>query len=328
MLVVDDDPEALTFMTSMLGDAGFVVDCQPDLTRARAAMANAEFELILTDLYLGEERLGYEVAEFAHALRPSVPVILVTARPSFANAREAMRSHVCEIVVKPVDGVTLVSACRRAVEQFQIRRRNDELQTQNQTLMDVLPRAIEAKDPTTEGHSQRVVQYSDALARKCEVGDEDRAALRVASLLHDVGKIGIPNSILQKDGPLTPAEREIIQTHPTVGYDILEPLKYSESVRRWVLQHHERHDGHGYPEGIGGDELELPGHILILAEVFDALASARSYKPAWETPRIAELIRFQAGKHFHPELARLVADGLDQEGAGFFRNNSGSGQLF
>jgi len=328
VLVVDDDPDTLTLMTSILTDAGFIVDHQSDLTRARAALSNGRFELILTDLYLGDERLGYEIAEFAHALRPPVPVVLVTARPSFANAREAMRSHICEIVVKPVDGATLVSACRRAVEQFQIRRRNDELQTQNQTLMDVLPRAIEAKDPTTEGHSQRVVQYADVLAKKCGVNDEDRASLRVASLLHDVGKIGIPNSILQKDGPLTTAEREVIQTHPTVGYDILEPLKYSESVRRWVHQHHERHDGKGYPQGIGGEELELPGSILILAEVFDALASARSYKPAWETSRISELMRFQAGKHFNPELAHLVADGLDQEGSKFFRAADKQEQLF
>jgi putative two-component system response regulator len=282
--------------------------------------------LVLTDLYLGEERLGYEIAEFARAMRRPIPVILVTARPSFANAREAMRSHICEIVVKPIDGPTLVAACRRSIDQWEIRRRNQELETQNRTLIDVLPRAIEAKDPTTKGHSERVVHYADGLARRCQVDAEDREALRLASLLHDVGKIGIPNSILRKQGPLTADERQVVQCHPAVGYDILEPLKYSEKVRLWVYQHHERYDGLGYPEGLRGDEVELPGRILILAEVFDALASARSYKPAWKTTKIAEFFRSQAGKHFDPDLSHLVADGLDAEGARFFAN--GNGLLF
>ena len=326
MLAVDDDPEVLGLIQSMLGDAGFAVDCQPDLGRARAALSSSDFQLVLTDLYLGEQRLGYEIAEFARALQPPIPVILVTARPSFANAKEAMRSRISEIVVKPIDGATLVSACRRAINQFEIERRNEVLQTQNRTLMGVLPRAIEAKDPTTKGHSQRVVQYADVLAKKCGVDLEDREALRLASLLHDVGKIAIPNAILRKEGPLTPAEREVIERHPEVGYDILEPLQYSENVRLWVYQHHERYDGQGYPEGVGGEEVDLPGRILILAEVFDALASARSYKPAWEMSRISELFRFQAGKHFDPELALLVADGLDREGARFFSENNG--QLF
>jgi putative two-component system response regulator len=133
-----------------------------------------------------------------------------------------------------------------------------------------------------------------------------------------VGKIGIPNRILCKEGPLTSDEREVIKQHPQMGYEILAPLEDSDDVRRWVYQHHERWDGRGYPDGLAGDAVALPGRILILAEVYDALAEARSYKAAWDNNRIVEFFRAESGKHFDPDLAHLVADGLAQHGKRFF----------
>jgi putative two-component system response regulator len=181
---------------------------------------------------------------------------------------------------------------------------------------------IEAKDPTTSGHAERVVQYTDRLAERCGVSDEDRESLRMAALLHDVGKIGVPRSILCKEGPLTAAEREVIQRHPQVGYDILADLEDCEDVRLWVIQHHERWDGRGYPHGLRGEDVALPGRILILAEVYDALAEARSYKPAWPIHEIAAFFRDQAEKHFDKQLAHMVADGLEREGRRFFAPRS------
>ena len=140
----------------------------------------------------------------------------------------------------------------------------------------------------------------------------------MASLFHDVGKIGVPQDVLCKNGPLTAGERELIKLHPKLGYEILEPMVASEQIRLWVYQHHERWDGRGYPNGLRAEDVALPGRILILAEVFDALAEARSYKPAWENPQIAEYFRLEAGKHFDPELARLVADGVERSGKRFF----------
>jgi putative nucleotidyltransferase with HDIG domain len=324
VLAVDDDAEVLQLMRTLLHGAGYEVTCEPNLQRARQALVSGSFHLVLTDLYLDDETLGFEIAEVARCLRPQVPVVLVTGRPSFATAQDAVRSQIADLVVKPIDSAQLLAVCRRTIEQWEIRRRNQELSAQNRVLAQVLPRAIETKDPTTKGHSERVVRYADTLARRCGVDAADRESLRLASLLHDVGKIGIPNSILRKEGPLTSAEREIINRHPQMGYEILAPLENSEKVRRWVYQHHERWDGKGYPEGLTGDEVELPGRILILAEVFDALSSPRSYKPAWETGKVTEFFRAQAGKHFDPELAHLVADGLDRQGARFFAAEAGT----
>jgi putative two-component system response regulator len=147
--------------------------------------------------------------------------------------------------------------------------------------------------------------------------------LRLAALLHDIGKIGVPDHILTKPGPLTLDEREVVKRHPAMGYEVLAELADHADVRNWVYQHHERWDGKGYPNGLQGEDVDLPGRILVLAEVYDALAEQRSYKPAWPIPKIVALFREQAGRQFDPTLANMVADGLDRMGYRYFASNQG-----
>jgi putative two-component system response regulator len=326
VLVVDDDHATLATIEAILGGAGYRTTCHDRIDRARRALIDTRFDLVLTDLYIGDDALGYEIAELARLQRPPVPVILLTARPSFGGACEALRSEVREIVVKPIEAAVLVTACRKAIDAAEVERRSRRLDAQNRVLSAVVPRMVEAKDPTTSGHSDRVVHYADRLALRCGVTDEDRESLRLASLMHDVGKVGIPRSILCKEGPLTADERTQIQRHPSIGYDILAPLEDCDNARLWVLQHHERWDGRGYPNALHRDDVALPGRILILAEVYDALAEARSYKEAWDVRQIVGFFREQAGRHFDPDLAHLVADGLEREGKRFFA--PGPGLLF
>ncbi len=323
VLLVDDEPDVLRGLRAMLEIAGFQVACAANLATAGAALASQPFDLILTDLYLGRHELGYHLAERARALRPSPPVIVLTARPTFDGAQEAIRSHVADIVVKPVDAQTLLNTCRRVLQETALARRNQELESANRVLTSVLPRTIEMKDPTTSGHAERVVGYTDTLARRCGVSAEDRANLRLAALLHDIGKIGVPDHILTKPGALTQDEMEVVKRHPAMGYEVLAPLTEHADVRTWVYQHHERWDGKGYPQGLAGEEVALPGRILVLAEVYDALAEQRSYKPAWPIPKIVAMFRDQAGRHFDPELAHLVADGLERMGGRFFAPTPG-----
>lgn len=322
ILVVDDDATLLAMLGQLLDVAGAETTCVPNVSLARALLAERRFDLVLTDLYLGSDQLGYAVAQAARDCRPQVPVVMLTGRPSFHGAVDALRTSIREIVVKPVDPELLIDACAKAIESAAIERRGRLLEVQNRVLAAVTPRMIEAKDPTTSGHAERVVQYTDRLAERCGVSDDERESLRMAALLHDVGKIGVPRSILCKEGPLNASEREVIQRHPQVGYDILADLEDCEDVRLWVIQHHERWDGRGYPHGLRGEDVALPGRILILAEVYDALAEARSYKPAWPTAEIVTFFRAQAGRHFDPELSQLVADGLEREDRRFFAPRS------
>src|SRR5690606_3770388 len=196
----------------------------------------------------------------------------------------------------------------RTIEASRIERRARYHAAQNRVLSAVVPMIIEAKDPTTSGHSERVVRYVDRLAVRCGVSDEDREQLRLAAMPHDVGKIAVPRAILCKEGPLTAAEREVIERHPQDGFDILRGLEDCEQAREWVYQHHERWDGRGYPNRLQGCDVALPGRILSLAEVYDALAERRSYKEPWSNERIVALFRKEAGHHFDPDLAHLVAD--------------------
>jgi putative two-component system response regulator len=318
VLLVDDEPDVLAGIRGLLEHAGYLVTCAQDLQRAASAMRQEAFELVLTDLYLGNSDLGHRITEVARERRPRTPVIVMTGRPTFDGAQEALRCHVDDIVVKPVDAEKLVATCRRVIRDTELERRNQELESANRVLTSVLPRTIEMKDPTTSGHAARVVGYTDTLAKRCNVSTEDRSSLRLAALLHDIGKIGVPDHILQKPGSLTADEMDIVKRHPAMGYEVLAGLDGHENVRTWVYQHHERWDGRGYPNGLAGEEVALPGRILVLAKVYDALAEQRSYKAAWPIPKIVALFREEAGRQFDPDLARLVADGLEQKGYRFF----------
>jgi putative two-component system response regulator len=324
VLVVDDEEHVLNGLRAVLEGAGYEVTGANNLRQAEQAMRTERFQLVLTDLYLGATELGIHIADVARERRPHTPVVVLTGRPTFDGAQEALRNHVADLVVKPVEAHLLLATCRRVILETELARRNLELESANRVLTSVLPRTIEMKDPTTSGHASRVVGYTDALARRCGVSVEDRSSLRLAALLHDIGKIGVPDQILRKPGPLTTDEMEIVKRHPAMGYEVLAELTEHENVRTWVYQHHERWDGLGYPNGLRGDEVALPGRILVLAEVYDALAEQRSYKPAWSIPKIVALFREQAGRQFDPDLANLVADGLDRSGTRFFAASADS----
>ncbi|MBL8753465.1 MAG: HD domain-containing protein [Planctomycetes bacterium] len=318
VLVVDDDVDVLQGLCLTLRGAGYPLLAVQSLPEAVTALRREPFQLVLTDLYLGNNDLGVHIADFAREQRPAPPVIVLTGRPTFDGAQEALRNHVADMVVKPVAASQLLATCRRVIQEAELARRNSELESANRVLTSVLPRTIEMKDPTTSGHASRVVGYTDSLAKRCGVSDEDCSSLRLAALLHDIGKIGVPDHILQKPGPLTADEFEVVKRHPAMGYEVLAELTEHANVRTWVYQHHERWDGNGYPNRLKGEEVALPGRILVLAEVYDALVEERSYKPAWPLAKVIALFREQAGRQFDPDLAHLVADGLERSGNRFF----------
>lgn len=174
-----------------------------------------------------------------------------------------------------------------------------------------LARALEAKDPYTGGHAERVARYSRMLAELGGFPEETIRRLESAALLHDLGKIGISDHVLQKQGPLTAEERAEIERHPTIGERILSEAPSLAQERLWIYEHHERWDGSGYPRGLRGDEISRPGRILIMVEVYDALATKRSYKEAWPAWMIAEYFQENRGTLFCPETTDLFVELLN-----------------
>ena len=336
VLLVEDEVHLAAQVAGYLDAHGYVVRIESQLEDAlRVLHEDAELDLVISDIYLdnnsqlgtgGNRPGGLIVAEACESRMPQLPVVLLTGRPSLDAALEGLRHHVFDLLTKPVELPALEQRARHAITACRLRRRVAELEEVNALLSHILPNAIEAKDPLTRGHSDRVAGYADSLGRRCGLDLEERRDLRLAAMLHDVGKIGVPEEILTKEGPLTRSERDEIEKHPGIGFKILAPLHHFPRVRDWVYQHHEHWNGRGYPEGLEGEEVALPGRILILAEVFDALATKRSYKAAWSREKIADFFDGNGGSHFDPEIAGLVADGVRSEGAAWFLHcNGGAG---
>ncbi len=184
-----------------------------------------------------------------------------------------------------------------------------------------LANAVEAKDPYTRGHGDRVVKYTQAIGAELGFTEDTLEKLKVAAILHDIGKIGIRDEVLLKPGKLSDEEFIEMKLHPIIGDRILGPIRSLADVRVWVYQHHERIDGKGYPEGIGGSDLALPSRVLIVAEVFDALITERAYKPAWPIEQVAGYLKDNVDTHFDRETVDILLGILDREGESFYREN-------
>lgn len=179
---------------------------------------------------------------------------------------------------------------------------NQELVEAYEATLEGWAMALELRDKETQGHSRRVTEMALRLALAIGLDDEELVELRRGTTLHDIGKMGIPDSILQKPGPLTPEEWEIMRQHPVMAYNLLSPIRFLEKALDVPYCHHEKWDGSGYPRGLKGEEIPLSARIFALVDVYDALLSDRPYRPAWSKEQTLEYIRQQAGKHFDPQV--------------------------
>jgi putative two-component system response regulator len=304
VLVVDDDPAIVELLRAHLA-ADFDVVATTDPLRALDLARVRRFDVHLYDIAM-EPLPGLELLLLTLAASPDAPVVLMTGEPTVERAVEALRAGATDLLLKPLRFEALTGTLGKAIEKAR-RRRRDGAQRIG-AVHDALTRAVEAKDPTTSGHGERVRHLCRMVGGAIGLSRRELEILDSAAALHDIGKIGVPDAVLSKPGALTPEEFELIKKHPEVGGRILEPFPDMAEIRRCVVEHHERHDGQGYPFGRRGEEISAPGRVLILAEVFDALAHARSYKPAWPKARIESFFEERAGSHFDPELSASFLD--------------------
>ena len=171
--------------------------------------------------------------------------------------------------------------------------------------------AVDAKDPYTRTHSMTVSDYADAIAGRMDLGASARRVLQASSLLHDIGKIGIPDRILNKPGPLSSDEFEIMKQHPQIAVDILHPMRTLGDHRRIILNHHERYDGAGYPDGTRGEDIPIGSRILAVADAIDTMLSRRAYKSPIPAKRVRAELVAQAGIQFDPAVVSVAVRWLD-----------------
>jgi PAS domain S-box-containing protein len=186
-----------------------------------------------------------------------------------------------------------------------LQRSNIELSLAYDSALEGWSRAIEMRDKDLEGHTRRVTELTLSMARAFEMSARDLVHIRRGAILHDIGKMGVPDRILLKKEPLTNEEWSVIRTHPSVTYELLSPIPYLRPAMTIPYCHHERWDGSGYPRGLRGEQIPLEARIFAVADVFDALTSDRPYRPAWSRKKALEYIREQSGKHFDPQVVEV-----------------------
>lgn len=329
-MIVDDAPKNIQVVANLLGEEAHEISYATDGGQALAHIEETEFDLVLLDVMMPGMN-GYEVCrKIKNGKRHyDLPVIFITARTDEESIVEGFEAGGQDYITKPFNSAELIARVKthlklKAFEDSQqvlINNALAELKNLNNEILETQKEVIftmgsigETRSKETGQHVKRVAEYSRLFALLSGVNEYEADLIAMASPMHDIGKVGIPDAILNKKGLLDEAEFEIMKTHVTIGYDMLKhsdrPIMRTASII--ALEHHEKWDGSGYPKGLKGNEINLYGRVTALADVFDALGSERCYKKPWADEKIFELLKEQSGKHFDPDLVQMFFDNLDQ----------------
>jgi len=309
VLIVDDEPANLKVMREVLGN-------QYRMSFAKsgdAALALLEKELpklILLDIMMPDMN-GFEVCQIVkgNPKTSHIPIIFVTALGDESDEYKGFELGAVDYITKPISPAIVRARVKTHLSLVQA----EQLKQAHVDLVQRLGRAAEYKDTDTGEHIVRMSQYSKVLALALGMPEHQAELLRQAAPMHDVGKIGIPDAILLKPGRLTSEEFEHMKKHAAIGAQILanSPSPLLQLAHTLAIEHHEKWDGSGYPNGIKGEDISVEGRIVAVADVFDALTSKRPYKEAWSVEKTVLHMQKQAGAHFDPALIELFLKNLD-----------------
>ena len=303
LLLVDDEPTNLQVLRQVLQD-DYRLFFAKDGDKALELAARECPDLILLDVMM-PGMTGYEVCSRLKQSEATaaIPVIFVTALADVDDEARGFEVGAVDYITKPISPPIVRARVRTHLSLVRV----DELKATRLQIVQRLGLAAEYKDNETGLHVIRMSHYSRVLALAAGFSEQAADDLLNAAPMHDVGKIGIPDAILQKNGKLDDAEWQVMRSHAQIGADIIgeHPSGLLQMARSIALTHHEKWDGTGYPNGLKGEDIPLTGRIVAIADVFDALTSVRPYKAAWSVEEALELLRREGGKHFDPQLVEL-----------------------
>jgi putative two-component system response regulator len=323
ILVADDQPANRELLEELLTAQGFKVITVSDGAEALDQVVKTPVDLILLDVMMPDLN-GFEVCRKIKANPETylIPVVLVTALSDKQDRIEGLRANADDFLTRPVDRAELLA---RVQSLIKLKQRTDELERAEAVLF-ALARSIEGKDPYTGGHCERLSEYSASLGQHLGLPDEQITALRRAGVVHDIGKIAIPDSIILKPSSLSPDEWKLMREHPVVGERICAPLKSFRLVLPIIRHHHEKFDGSGYPDGLQGENIPVTARVLQIVDVYDALTTVRPYKPAFSITDAMQTMKLEVAKgwwdaHIFDEFEQLVRSGT----ASFLARGAGAG---
>jgi len=314
VLVVEDDPDQCALLEAGLSQQGYRVSAVRDARTALHRLALESFDIVVSDLGLPGMR-GDELLRHIRNVDANLPFLMLTGENDVKTAVQAVRDGADEYMMKPASVASVAQHIASAMSR-RSKTVADERKLKNADMAEVrafltgvqaLVNSLEAKDKYTRDHSNKVAAFAVLMAKKIPgMTKQQIREIRVGAWLHDIGKIGIPLTILHKQGKLTDKEWETVKLHPIHGAKILEPLsKNYPEVQRIVLHEHERWDGNGYPDGIAGNDIPLGSRLIMIADTYDAICSERPYRKALPSEAALEIIQKGAGTQFDPNLVPI-----------------------
>jgi len=322
LLIVDDEVEVRGVLHDLLGDAyqcGEAASAEEALVQLR----DQDYELVISDITMSG-MTGLEMIPHVKVISPDTVIVMISGMQTIESAINALRLGAFDYLMKPFDLRQAEAAVARAFEHHELvvaKRRYenhleelvdqrtaeldralDSLENAYRSTLQALTAALETRDAETHGHSERVVTYSLRLGREYGLTGPQMKALEFGSLLHDIGKIGVPDAILRKPAKLTDEEWVRMREHPMHGQQILRGIKFLEGAARVVAQHHEKWDGSGYPLGLKGEDVDICARIFSVADAFDAITSDRVYRQGRPYEAAAAELDEWAGRQFDPKV--------------------------
>lgn len=324
IIAVDDESGILDTLGVFLEKEGYTFTGITDPIEAIERVKTEHFDLMLLDFIMTPVH-GDQVVEEIRKFNKDLYILLLTGHKDLAPPLDTIKrldiQGYCEKSDKMDQLLLLVESGIKAVAQMNlIRQINEELKDTYDKLeqaymesIETLRFTVEAKDPYTRGHSDRVSEYSVLIGKKLGLSNKDLETLKIGGLFHDIGKIGISDSILLKNGKLTDKEYDEIKSHPIIGKNILSNAAIFQDIIPIVLYHHERYDGKGYPYGLADKDIPLLARIVAVADAFDAMTSRRSYRNELDIEFVKEELKSKMGTQFDPVVATTFLDVLNNE---------------
>lgn len=316
ILIVDDEYAGRETLQSILEGEGYQLQMAENGLQAIEKARKFLPDVILLDVMMP----GMTGFETCRRIRSDpeiseIPIIVLTALDDRDSLLTALQAGADDFISKPFDrhelrarlvGITRLNRYKKLLqERTRLQEAHEQLLAAYEATIASLSHAMDLRDHETEGHSQRVAELTVKLAQALGMSEGQIVHLRRGALLHDLGKIGIPDSILHKPGRLTEEEWIIMRRHPQFAHDILSPIEYLHPALEIPYSHHEKWDGTGYPHGLKGEQIPLAARLFAVIDVWDALTSDRSYRPAWSSEAAQNYIHEQAGQHFDPQVVDL-----------------------
>ena len=306
VLVIDDEPIVRDLMVEILDEAGYETAGAETAERGLDLLEDERVSLVVSDIHM-PGLSGLELLEEVRIRRPSLPVVLVTGAGTYSNLTEALSRGADGFVMKPFSHAELERAVVAALDRAGRSERELKERLLTPTLASTLANAIEARDLGMDGHCERLAALASLLAVRLGLPPGDVETVRLGAILHDIGKICIPDRVLLKPGPLDEVEQALVRTHPIVGDRLLEPLDLVASVRPVVRHHHERWDGGGYPDGLAGEDIPLTARIVAVADAVEAMSARRPYRQPLDRDAVLRELDAGRGRQWDPVLINLVA---------------------